>query len=77
MPREVDADFIADHIHMFDRVQIPGGLWLPADVYYRSGDVFYRGNTETALHPLPVGSNLQASGLGIVRYARRTSRPRL
>lgn len=68
MPRDVDADFIIEHQHMFDRVQVPGGMWSQADVLHRQGGVFYRSNWDSTPHPLPAGSHLQAPGLGIIKY---------
>lgn len=68
MAREADELFITEHLHMFDRVQIPGGLWVGADLLHRSGELCYRSYADARIHPLPVGSYLQAAGLGIVKY---------
>ena len=70
--RQVDKDFIQDHLRLFDRVQLPGASWTPADVYYKSGDIFFEAHTEKGMHVLPLGSQLQASGIGIVKYVSVT-----
>ena len=74
MPREADADFIIEHLHMFDRVQVPGGMWTQADLIHREGGVFYRSQWDSAPLPLPVGSQVQAPGLGIIKYTGARAR---
>ncbi|MFH0965617.1 MAG: hypothetical protein V2A58_16595 [Planctomycetota bacterium] len=76
MAREVDTDFIGEHAHMFDRVQVPGGLWVTADVVSKSGDIYYEEISKPGVRPLPVGSHLQAAGLGIVKFIRKGQRGR-
>ena len=70
--RQVDRDFIQEHLRLFDRVQLPGASWLQADVYYKSGEIYFEPHTEKGLRILPLGSQLQAGGIGLVKYVSAT-----
>ena len=70
MPTDADEDYIHEHLYMFDRIQLPGGMWTRADLLHRSGELCYQAIDDRTPHPLPVGSHLQAPGLGVVKYVR-------